>query len=245
MADIITAKVFKYDPSVDEAPYYETYEVEWDDSDPTGIMTALQVLLKINEEIAPVRYDHNCCSGLCGRCSMLIDGKPSLACWTRMTPGEHTFEPLPGFPVIRDLVVDRSKALRRIVDANLQIQTVDPIVNLPTIDYDLYWNTLERLNMCRECMCCYAVCPVKQGSDNADTYAGPAAMMAIAQRVLDTEDQSDRIGQAAFSGVFQCIQCGACQDVCPSGIRITELIAMMQQEAEARGLKPTSDVPRR
>lgn len=236
MAEKITARIFRYDPSTDEAPRYETHEVDFVD-DGTGIMTALQVLHAINYDEGAFGYDHNCSSGLCGRCAMTIDGVPRLACWTPLEPGEHTFEPLAGFPVIKDLVVDKSAARQRFIDVDNSIKTVDPIVELPDIDYDLYWETLERLNMCRECMQCYAVCPV-MAENPGGRFVGPGALAQIAQRHLDGEDQSDRIAQAVFSGLWDCTLCGKCSGVCPSGIRHVELFQEMQDEARARGLVP-------
>jgi len=239
MADVISAKILRYDPSVDEAPAYVTYEVPFEDNQGDGFMTALQVLHYINENCDAIGYDFCCRSGLCGRCSVLVDGKAGLACWTPLAPGEHTFEPLPGFPVIRDLVVDRERAYSRIISVDPETKTIDPIVKLEPVDHDLYWNTLERINMCRECFSCYASCPVVQSAEKSPLYAGPAAMMVLAHHWLDPRDKSDRIGQAAFEGLFDCIQCGMCTSVCPSYINITELIGQMQAEAEARGLKPT------
>lgn len=231
----ITAKIFRYDPSVDDEPTYSTHEVEWVE-DGTGFMTALQVLNAIDYDQEAFAHDYNCCSGLCGRCSMMIDGKPTLACWTPLEPGEHTFEPLEGFPVVKDLVVDKSKARAKFVDVNTSIQTVDPIVKLKDIDYELYWETLERINMCRECMQCYSVCPNMRLTDNWSSYVGPGAMAQIAQRHLDGEDESDRIAQAVFAGIWNCILCGQCDEVCPSGIKHADLFKMMRDEAEERGL---------
>ena len=238
MADPIIAKVLRYDPSIDAEPAFVEYEVPWEE-DESGFMTALQVLHSINENQDAIGYDFCCRSGLCGRCGMLVDGEPCLACWKRLEPGEHTFEPLPGFPVIRDLVIDRERAYSKILKVVPQTQTVDPIVNLQNIDENLWWDTLERINMCRECYLCYSVCPALNEQGKWNSYAGPAAMMVIAQHYLDTRDQSDRVGQAAFEGVFDCIQCGACTNVCPSHIKITELIAELQGAAEQRGLKPS------
>ena len=238
MADSVTAKVLRFDPSLDAAPAYRSYDVPWQE-DESGFMTGLQVLNVVNEQ-ENLGYDFCCRSGLCGRCSMVIDGESRLACWTRIEPGEHTFEPLPGFPEVRDLVVDRRRAYDRILKVTPQTQTVDPIVKLKNIDKDLWWNTLERINMCRECMCCYSVCTALQTNGDWDSFAGPAAMMVIAQHYLDTRDQSDRIAQSVFEGVFDCVQCGNCTKVCPSRITITEIIGDMQKAAEARGLRPAT-----
>lgn len=240
MAQSITAKVFRYNPAVDGAPRYETYEVPWED-DATGKMTGMQVLHYIYENIEPFAYDYACTSGLCGRCSMMIDGKAGLACWTCLEPGEHTFEPLKGFPVIRDLKVDTSAVYERYVQTDVANKTVEPIAEVKDIEYDLYWNTLERMNLCRECMCCYASCDSLQLGGAWDSFAGPGAMVQIGMRHLDPHDEADRISQAAFSGVFDCVQCGSCNNVCPAAIDIMGVIKQMQDEAEKAGLKPTGD----
>lgn len=241
MAESITAKVYRYNPAVDVEPTYKSYEVPWVGDETTGTMTAMQVLQYIYDEVEPLGYEYSCVSGLCGRCSMMIDGKASLACWTVLEPGEHTFEPLKGLPVVRDLKVDKRAVYDRYVGTNLANQTVDPIVEIKDIDYDLYWNTLERMNLCRECMCCYASCDALQLGGAWDTFAGPGAMVQIGMRHLDPHDEADRVSQAVFSGVFDCVQCGACNSVCPSAIDIMGTIKLLQNEAVAAGLKPSSD----
>ena len=237
MADeAIIAKVFRYDPSVDAEPYYKTYEVPWQE-DPSGFMTGLQVLHYIYENIEPIAYDFNCRGSLCGRCSMVIDGKPGLACYTPLQPGEHTFEPLESLPIVRDLIVDRAPYMQKFVEADVSKKTVNPVTQSDPIDYDLYWNTLERLNNCRECMCCYDVCPALQ-ERNKWEFVGPGAMMQIAMRHLDPYDEEDRVRQAVFSGVWNCDLCGECTSVCPAQIEHTRLIGLLQEAAAEQGLKP-------
>lgn len=239
MADTIIAKVFRYNPVVDEAPTYQTYEVPFAD-DPTGKMTGMQVLQYIYENEEAIAYDCSCISGLCGRCSMKIDGKPGLACWTALEPGEHTFEPLDGFPIVRDLKIDKSAVYERYVATDAENKSVEPIKAIKDIDYDLYWNTLERMNLCRECMSCYSNCKALNLGNAWGTYVGPGAMVQIALRHLDPHDEADRIQQAAFSGVFDCVQCGNCNLVCPSAIDIMGAIKMLQDSAEDQGLKPSN-----
>lgn len=240
MADIIEATVYRYNPAVDSEPYYLTYEVPFDADEITGTMTAMQVLEYIYEQIEPIAYDCSCVSGLCGRCSMMIDGTAGLACWTTLEPGSHTFEPLAGFPVVRDLKVDKGAVYERYVDTDLANKTVNPITEIKDIDYDLYWNTLERMNMCRECMCCYADCTALNET-GWSSYVGPGAMVQIAMRYLDPHDEADRVLQAVFSGVFDCVQCGNCTSVCPAAIDIADAIKTLQDAAEARDLKPAEN----
>lgn len=237
MSDTIIAKVFTYNPAVDAEPRYVTYEVPFEPDETTGKMTAMQVLHHIYDNDTTMGYEYSCISGLCGRCSMMIDGKACLACWTCVEPGEHTFEPLAGFPVVRDLKVDKHAVYDRYVATNLANQTVSPVTQIKNIDYDLYWETLERMNMCRECMCCYASCPALQEQGLWETYAGPGALVQIAQRHLDPHDEADRVGQAVFAGAWNCMQCSSCTAVCPSGIDVAGAIKILRDAAEERGMK--------
>ena len=72
-------------------------------------------------------------------------------------------------------------------------------------------------------------------------YLGPGAMMGIAQRYLDGEDQSDRLGQAVFSGLFKCQECGTCTRVCSSRIPIMEILQQMKVDARDKGLAPAEE----
>lgn len=241
MNDSITVKLFRYDPSTDVEGRYETYEVPWED-DGCGVMTGLQALKYVYENIdSTLAYDFCCRAGLCGRCAMRIDGKPCLACFTPIYKNAtHTFEPLETFPVIKDLVIDRGNIDTLFVQTKLACQTVEPIQRLENIDYDLYWEKLERMNMCRECLCCYTVCPKMNQPIRGSEFIGPGAMMQIGLRYLSVADEIDRVEQAAFSGLFECDLCGKCAEVCPSHIDFLGTISALQKDAEARGLKPSN-----
>ena len=235
MKDKIIAKVFRYDPSMDDEPYYKEYEVPWQE-DESGFMTGLQVLHYIYENMEPIVYDYNCRGSICGRCSMVIDGKPVLACYTKLKPGHHTFEPLEGAPIIRDLMIDRKPTMQKFVETQVAKKTLNPVTKSENIDYDLYWNTLERLNNCRECMLCYDVCPaLKVGGGD---YVGPGGMMQIAFRHLDPYDEADRVEQAVHSGLWKCVMCGSCEIVCPAQIPHLSLLQRLRDDATARNLKP-------
>lgn len=243
MAQNITAKILRFDPSVDAAPHFEEYDVPWIE-DESNIVTGLQVLKYVNENIEPITFDSCCYCSICGRCSIMIDGTPCLACATPLLPGKHAFEPLRGFPVIRDLIVETDRAYTRFVDSVMENQTVEPIKTLCNYDYDFYWEVLDRMSTCRECLCCYAACPALQERGAWDTFIGPGAMMQIGLRHLDGRDQSDRILQAVTSGLFQCDLCGECAAVCSSHIDIVGVVDIMQRAAAERGLVPANAVTR-
>ena len=245
MAEPITLKIKKFDPSVDKEPYFVEYQVPVADDD-DQVQTVLKCLNYIDLNIESVAYDSNCRWGGCGRCGMMVDGTPKLACWARVEPGEtYTIEPLAGFEVIRDLVVDNSKAYDRFVQSDLSIRTYKPLTGVKDLAPEVYWGaddgsdegkTQIRFERCRECTMCYSVCTALNVNKKWDKFIGPGAMMQIAQRYYDTLDESDRLSQAVFGGVAECVQCGACAAVCPAMIDIPRVNRELLEDAIERGL---------
>lgn len=237
MSDSAKFNIFRYDPSVDATPHYEEYEVPWQDDGETDFMSVLQCLTWIYENNDQLSFDSNCGSGWCGRCAMMIDDKPRLACWTRVDKGgTYTIEPLKGFPVIKDLVVDKDVTYQKYVETDVAVQSSTPMTTLIDIDYEFFFNTLYKFNRCRECMCCYSVCP-KTNQGVTDRFVGPGAMMQIAMRHVDPNDEADRLWQAAFSGVFECDLCGDCSSACPATIDIVGMMKTLQDGASEKGLQ--------
>ncbi len=228
----VTITVQRFDPSVDAEPHETTYEVPW-----VEYMTVLQGLHHINENFEPLAFDYSCRGGLCGRCGVMVNGEPVLACFSVIEEGESiTVEPLTGFPVIRDLVVDRSSLEEALMEANAEVQTENEIDidALPEYEYEEWWQDFHRKNMCRECGLCFVVCPVYQQDSSA--YAGPAVFSQIYMRAFDGLDTSDRIAQAVDLGLFNCTECGACNNVCPSYINHVNCNVRLKEAARERGL---------
>jgi succinate dehydrogenase/fumarate reductase-like Fe-S protein len=100
----VKARVFRYNPDTDPYPSYQTYEVPWDEKG-----NALQLLKQIYWDIDhTLAFPYYACGyKFCNNCLMTINEKPTHACFTLVNPGEEVvFEPMRGYPVIRDLVVD-------------------------------------------------------------------------------------------------------------------------------------------
>jgi len=109
--DKVTVKVFRYDPSRDKEPRYETYEVPYFEG-----MRVLDVLLYIVDYLGEdIAFRWSCGSARCGTCAMLVNGKPKLTCF-EPAEKEMVIEPLPNFPIIRDLVVDTSGYYKRLLN---------------------------------------------------------------------------------------------------------------------------------
>ena len=228
--------VLKFDPSVDQAPYYVSGEVPY-----TAQMTALEALMLFHQTVAPVSFDYSCACRLCGRCAMMLDGSPCMVCVTPLEDGDHTFEPLAGYPVIRDLIVDKSSSddeLSHIYNrVRLEPFTADTY-NAPH-EWDFqHKSDLYAMEFCARCGACTAACPTVKL--NGAEYAGPMQMIAYAYRHIDPLDQGDRIMEAVSAGLFHCIECGMCDEVCAQqDIHHVDIHRMLKEAATARGLKPS------
>lgn len=227
-------KIFKYDPATDAAPRYVEHEVPYKE-----FMTVLEIITYVHEECEAVSFDYSCHGRQCGRCSVMLDGTPVLACCAVVDDSDHTIEPLAGMPVIRDLVTSRTKFDDRLSGLYTRVR-VEPFrpEDVPNTEVSAISETLYNMSNCTRCGACQAACPVY--ASMPDKYAGPAAMLATAYRFLDPYDQADRTLEAVSMGLYRCIQCGICDQVCPR-VEIDHLgaWATLRSSAEARGLVPS------
>jgi len=205
-------QVSKFDPSVDTAPKLVTISgITWSQN-----MTVLEAI-QFAHEITPVAFDYSCHGRACGRCAVMLDGTPVLACVTPITNATHTIEPLAGQTVIRDLIVDKSQA-HAALSAKYQ-RVKNPAVDLTsdaTIASTYNTSAITQLNAiewCTRCMMCTAACPVYKADPSS--YVGPADMLALAYRFYDDYDAGNRVAEAVQAGLWNCIMCGQCDYVCP------------------------------
>jgi succinate dehydrogenase iron-sulfur subunit len=201
----------------------ENFEVETMEG-----MVVLDVIHKIQAEQAndlAVRW--NCKAGKCGSCSVEINGKPKLACMTRMNqygPDETiTITPLKTFPVIRDLVSDVSWNYAQ----NKKIKPVNLAAQSKTEKgYVMYQKDVDRVQefrKCIECFLCQDVCHVLRDHDKKDDFVGPRFMIRVAgleMHPLDVEDRIPELKNDFGSGLCNITRC--CTDVCPEDINITD-----------------------
>ena len=228
-------RIHKYDPAVDAKPYYVSHDVPFKSK-----MTLLEAIVHVHENFEAISYDYSCHGRMCGRCSVMLDGVPSLACCTPLKDEPHTIDPLQGHPVIRDLIVDKSDFDDKLSTQYLRVRT-EPIVteDLNEFDGEAAQVIYDLIN-CTRCGLCTAACPVH--TDTPDIYVGPANMVALALRYYDTYDQADRVVEAVSNGLYNCILCGTCDEVCPrTEIEHVNTWRVLRAEAEARGLKPKFD----
>ncbi len=191
-------------------------------------MVVLDVMLKIQSRQAndlAIRW--NCKAGKCGSCSVEINGKPKLACMTRMNEYEEgetiTITPLKTFPVIKDLVTDVSWNYTQ----NKRIKPIKLAAEAKTEKgYVMYQKDVDRIQEFRKCIECYLcqdVCHVLRDHDKKDAFIGPRFMIRVASlemHPLDIEDRIPELKEDFGSGMCNITRC--CTDVCPEHINLTD-----------------------
>jgi succinate dehydrogenase / fumarate reductase iron-sulfur subunit len=203
---------------------FKDFDVEVDDG-----MVVLDVLHRIQARQAnDLALRWNCKAGKCGSCSMEINGKPRLACMTRMNVfgGDETItcQPLKTFPVIKDLVTDVSWNYEQ----NKRIAKFKPKPKDKDGNYRMYQADVERtqeFRKCIECYLCQDVCHVLRDRDGkADNkFVGPRFMIRLASLEMHPLDDADRIPEVRKefgSGMCNITRC--CTEVCPEHINITD-----------------------
>lgn len=224
-----------YDPAADAAPREAVCEVEhWDK------MTVLEAISAANENCEPIAFDYSCRGRVCGRCSVVLDGTPVLACITPITDESHKIEPLAGLPVLHDLIVDKSQAHARMAAKYARVQPVTLTTEVINT-YDMaVAEKINAIEWCARCLLCTSVCPAHIASP--DGYVGPAAMLATAYRFYDPFDQGDRVVEAVQEGLWTCIMCGKCDEVCPQAeIKHLDYWNDLRAAATARGFAEPAD----
>lgn len=229
-------KIYRYNPDQDAKPYMQDYVL--DDIEP-GMML-LAALLKIkDEQDETLSFRRSCGEGVCGSDSMNINGTNGLACITPVEDLKQPIEicPMPGLPVIRDLVVDMDEFYD-------QYRAVKPylIVNDPMPDVELPQTPQQRekldgLYECILCGCCSTSCPSFWW--NPDKFMGPAALLQASRFIEDSRDQATDERLADLEGPFKLFRCHTimnCVQVCPKGLNPTKAIGAIKKSMVKRAL---------
>jgi len=233
MKEVIQAKVFRYNPDVDKAGRYETYEVPYVDG-----MVVLDVLHYIYEKCdGSFAYRWACRAGQCGSCTVIINGKPRVACRTAVEKGKPlTITPLLQFPVVKDLVVNLDRGWRRIQRIRPYVERIKPATR-PEIIQKSDIEPVKAVRECIECWACVSACPVVE--DAWQEFAGPLSHRQLARLEFDKRDVEDRVKMAFIEGLYDCTTCRTCVEVCPKEIDIPKkAIEKMRAIAVQSGLGP-------
>ena len=235
----------KRQDSPEGAPYWEHFQIPRRPG-----LTVVGLLRDIRfsprnakgEAVAPVVWESNCEEGACGSCAMRINGRPGLACRTAVGESRHplVLEPMGGFPVLRDLVVDRERLFDSFRRTNDWIETGPSSQELlPDVGRQTVSSLARALSACVSCGLCLAVCPQSHTPEHAhertEGFIGPAALARLLQFHLTSANESARAKRMKVvtspGGLEECGHAQNCQSACPSDVPLLTSIALLNREA--------------
>jgi succinate dehydrogenase / fumarate reductase iron-sulfur subunit len=195
-------------------------------------MMLLDALLKIKAQDETLSFRHSCGEGVCGSDGLNINGRNGLSCVTPLAELKEPVEvrPLPGMPVIRDLVVDLSQFYHQYRAVRPYLTVHDPE---PEVEYKQSPEERDRLDGLYECIlcaCCSTACPSFWW--NPDKFRGPAALLQAYRFLADSRDQATADRLSALEGPYRLFRCHTimnCVDVCPKGLNPTKAIGKIRQ----------------
>ena len=208
----------------DTKPYRQSFRYETSDETATvaAALTALNDMPGLQDltgqPAGPVRWECSCMQKKCGACAMVIDGIPRLACDVKLTACGSTIrlEPLKKFPVIADLLVDRSvmqdnlKALRLWMEDNADMKS-----RAMDVAYDA--------SRCLQCGCCLEVCPNFYAGGS---FTGMASAVPFSRLLAELPASQQKEAARLYTRRFYngCGKSLSCRNICPAGINVERLL---------------------
>ena len=222
---MLTVSIYRYNPETDKYPYMQDFEFDAFGKD----LMVLDVLEKLKVEDPSLVFRRSCREGVCGSDGMNISGKNGLACITPLSEAirnnKITIRPLPGIPVIRDLVIDMKQFYVQYEKIEPYMVNDSPAPQIERLQSQEERAKLDGLYECILCACCSTACPSFWW--NPDKFIGPSGLLQAYRFLADSRDTSteERLSKLddPFS-VFRCHGIMNCVQVCPKGLNPTRAI---------------------
>jgi succinate dehydrogenase / fumarate reductase iron-sulfur subunit len=221
--------VYRYNPDVDNAPRMQDYKLEVDEG---RDMMVLDALLLLKEQDPTLSFRRSCREGVCGSDGLNMNGKNGLACITPLSAlkgKKVVLRPLPGLPVIRDLVIDMTQFYTQYEKVKPFLINDKPTGGIERLQSVEDREKLDGLYECILCACCSTSCPSFWW--NPDKFIGPAGLLHAYRFLADSRDTAteERLKDLddAFS-VFRCHSIMNCVSVCPKGLNPTKAIGQIK-----------------
>ena len=223
---MLQVSLYRYNPESDDAPHMQDFSVDTGDKD----LMVLDVLELIKADYdGSVTYRRSCREGVCGSDGLNINGKNGLACITPLSEtvkgGKLVIRPLPGLPVIRDLVVDMSLFYAQYEKVQPYLQNPSPAPAIERLQSPEERAQLDGLYECILCACCSTSCPSFWW--NPDRFIGPAGLLQAYRFLADSRDTATEARLAKLDDPFSVFRCHGiqnCVNVCPKGLNPTKAI---------------------
>ena len=223
---MLQVSLYRYNPESDDAPHMEEFSVDTGGKD----LMVLDVLELIKADYdGSVTYRRSCREGVCGSDGLNINGKNGLAFITPLSEtvkgGKLVIRPLPGLPVIRDLVVDMSLFYAQYEKVQPYLQNASPAPAIERLQSPEERAQLDGLYECILCACCSTSCPSFWW--NPDRFIGPAGLLQAYRFLADSRDTATEGRLAKLDDPFSVFRCHGiqnCVNVCPKGLNPTKAI---------------------
>ena len=222
--------VYRYNPDQDEVPKMVSYEVELpEDRD----IFVLDLLHMIKDQDTTLSYRRSCREGVCGSDGINMNGKNGLACVTPVSQvarrGKLVLRPLPGLPVVRDLVVDMAQFYEQYSKVKPYLISKEPPPEKERLQSPEDREKLDGLYECILCACCSTSCPSFWW--NPDKFIGPAGLVAAYRFLADSRDTATEERLADLDDPFSVFRCRGimnCVSGCPKGLNPTRAIGKIR-----------------
>ena len=220
--------IYRYDPDKDAKPYMQDYDVPLEQSD----RMLLDALVKVKAQDDSFSFRRSCREGVCGSDAMNINGKNGLACIMRVADLKEpvAIRPLPGLPVIRDLIVDMTQFFKQYESIKPYVINDTPPPEKERLQSPEEREKLDGLYECILCACCTTACPSFWW--NPDKFVGPAGLLMAYRFLADSRDQatSERLDNLDDPyRLFRCHTIMNCVDVCPKDLNPTRAIGKIKE----------------
>ena len=226
----LQVSVYRYNPETDSAPYMQEFQIDTQGRD----LMVLNILTMIKDQDSSMAFRRSCREGVCGSDGMNMNGTNGLACITPLSSvvkdNKLVLRPLPGLPVMRDLVVDMGLFYKQYerMQPYLQNDTAAPAIE--RLQSPEERDKLDGLYECILCACCSTSCPSFWW--NPDKFVGPAGLLQAYRFLADSRDNATQARLADLEDPFSLFRCRGimnCVAVCPKGLNPTRAIGKIRE----------------
>ncbi len=227
----IEFSIYRYNGEVDKKPYMASYSLKIQGTADPMLLSLLERLK--TEQDNSISFRRSCREGVCGSDGMNVNGQNALACVLPLSKlgNKITVRPLPGFPVVRDLVVDMSQFYKQYEKIEPYLQNDELAPAQERLQTPAEREQLDGLYECILCACCSSSCPSYWW--NPEKFIGPAGLLQARRFLADSRDTATekRLDNLVdpFS-VFRCRTIMNCAVVCPKGLNPTKAIAQIRKQ---------------
>ncbi|MBQ0756780.1 MAG: succinate dehydrogenase iron-sulfur subunit [Amphritea sp.] len=222
--------VYRYNPETDDAPYMQDIHIDIPGGKDIMVLDLLQLL---KDKDPTMGYRRSCREGVCGSDGMNMNGVNGLACVTPLSEvvvnDKLVLRPLPGLPVIRDLVVDMSQFYTQYEKIKPFLINDTPAPAIERLQSPEERAELDGLYECILCACCSTACPSFWW--NPDKFVGPSGLLQAYRFLADTRDTATEERLADLDDPFSVFRCHGimnCVSVCPKGLNPTKAIGKIR-----------------